>query len=623
MPIALHHFDTWQAGYGGATVHVYEAGTTTLASLYSDENLTIPVANPQTLASMTADGIDYGKWQAPLYVAVAVELQINSIDETGVVRPPLTTLNGADASEAVVRARDGTRWWPLADVTARVIWAEDFGEIGSSTATNTATLDAAIGAAAAQGGGQVWLPAGEIPFDQIELPLGVILAGQGRGATVLQSQIADKAVTLVGNRSGFRRLTLDGINLVAASVGIFAKAIEEVDFDDCEVKRFETGIHLKGGRRARWRDLYVEGCDKGVRLIGDNDAGGGADGDECRDNSWLGGRVSNCISLGVEIAYEDKPVINNRIDDVGFEDNTGTALKIMGARFTRLDGCWMSGNTINLDLRDDTPLNPAGAPENTTQGFLFANGSIRAGAVNIRDTALDTVFDRVTFDGAVAITLTALTSPIVAKDCVEGPEVSIAGLGTKWLRTRTIDEGASFGITTNATATKAWSVYLDPGQVVYAEAHVVGNQQNGSNTGEYHIAVSAKRAGATLAYDTQTANFTVGSILTGQTSGAKARIIGDSDSGSTGTLTLRDITGEFIDDEIITDALTGSATVNGALSSPTVSLLGSVTSLRTAREDVAGWDATFVANGPELELRVTGAASTTIEWTPNVRVTLS
>jgi hypothetical protein len=45
-----------------------------------------------------------------------------------------------------------------------------------------------------------------------------------------------------------------------------------------------------------------------------------------------------------------------------------------------------------------------------------------------------------------------------------------------------------------------------------------------------------------------------------------------------------------------------------------VALLGSVTALRAAREDVAGWAAAFVANGPEIELQVTGAASTTIDW---------
>jgi hypothetical protein len=69
----------------------------------------------------------------------------------------------------------------------------------------------------------------------------------------------------------------------------------------------------------------------------------------------------------------------------------------------------------------------------------------------------------------------------------------------------------------------------------------------------------------TLAYDTQTANFTAGRTLTGQTSGATAFIISDTDGGATGTLTLDNVRGKFQDDEIITDdsATPGSATVNG------------------------------------------------------------
>jgi len=69
----------------------------------------------------------------------------------------------------------------------------------------------------------------------------------------------------------------------------------------------------------------------------------------------------------------------------------------------------------------------------------------------------------------------------------------------------------------------------------------------------------------TLAYDDQTANFTAGRILTGQTSGATGFIISDTDGGTTGTLTLDNVVGVFLDDEIITDdnATAGSATVNG------------------------------------------------------------
>lgn len=68
-----------------------------------------------------------------------------------------------------------------------------------------------------------------------------------------------------------------------------------------------------------------------------------------------------------------------------------------------------------------------------------------------------------------------------------------------------------------------------------------------------------------LAYDAQTGDFTVGTILTGGTSGATALILADSDSGATGRLTITGITGTFQDNETITDTGSGSATSQGTV----------------------------------------------------------
>lgn len=71
----------------------------------------------------------------------------------------------------------------------------------------------------------------------------------------------------------------------------------------------------------------------------------------------------------------------------------------------------------------------------------------------------------------------------------------------------------------------------------------------------------------TLPYDGQTGNFTAGLVVTGGTSGATARIVSDVDGGTTGTLTLENISGIFQDNETITDTSTGSATVNRTFAS--------------------------------------------------------
>lgn len=65
-------------------------------------------------------------------------------------------------------------------------------------------------------------------------------------------------------------------------------------------------------------------------------------------------------------------------------------------------------------------------------------------------------------------------------------------------------------------------------------------------------------------YDAQSANYTVGLVVTGGTSGARGIILADADGGTTGTLTLAWTTPTvpFVDNETLTDTSTGSATTN-------------------------------------------------------------
>lgn len=618
-------FDTWQPGYGGSVVTVYVAGTTTLASVYTDEALTQAASNPITLSNREEDGISYGKWPhaGSLYTSQAVSLSIDSTDQTGTIRPPLVTLDGEDASKATVRAAGGSVDTELEDIVARVIYATDYGALvagGGSASSNNTTLTAALGAAAGNGGGIVVVPAGTYAFTKISIAGGVVLQGQGRGVTILQSQTAERCVTMSGDRAGLRAITVDGVNNTANSTGVYAKARKELLFDDVDVKRFATGIHFKGGRKLNARNLYLTNNTNGAKFYGDDDAGSGGDGDAFLYNEWSGGAVTQHSGIGIDLSYEDMPCWHNVIRDVGFEDNTGTALRVNGARWSRFEGCWWNGNTTNIEVLDDTDSSNEARESNTIEGLYFVGGEITGGAVTLRDTLLDVSFQDMSLSD-VDFTLTSPKYSVLLLNCSEDGQVTVAGTSsylTRWYRN---DHGQTTGLTTDATVTKAWARTLAPGEVVFAVARVIGNQRNGTSTGEYYIAVSAKRAGSTLAYDAQTANFTVGTIVTGAVSGATARIIADTDGGTTGTLTLRDIEGEFEDNETITDTAGGSATANGTLSSGSVSLLGSNTALRTAREDVSGWDAAFAANTPELELRVTGAASSTIEWTCDVSIT--
>ena len=615
MPaIRIAEFDTWRPGYGAATVTVYKAGTTTNASIFTDEALSVAATNPQTLETLTQNGVTGGKFTAPLFIGEAYELDIDSTDSTGVVRPPLTTLVAQKAERATVRRASGTTDPELEDIVARTIYAEDFGAIGATAATNNATLTAAIGVAAGLSGGRVIVPAGTIPITGLTLSAGVVLVGQGIDVTTITCTTGAEVITLSGDSAGLYNLTLDGVSNVASSVGVFGKSRDKVVFDDVLIKRFETGIYFKGGRYSNWKNLSIDTCGDGAKLHGDTNAGGGSDGDEFNGNWWDGGQVSNCTGTGIDLEYVDTFCSQNRFR-LGFKDNTGTAFKVVGARFTKLEACWWSGNTTNFSIEDDAPVDA----DNTVIGLHMLGGRMNGGSATLTGKCTNIIIEKMEIRD-VDFTLTLPDNPILVKDCTEDSDVTISGQGEKWMRWRSIDKGVVAGLTTDATITKAWAISLKPAQAVFLEAKVIGNRQNGENRAEYWVAVSAHREGATLDYDAQTANFTVGSILTGATSEATARIIADTDSGTTGTLTLRDIVGTFQNNETITDAGGGSATADGVISVPTTTLQGSVASIRTAREDVGAWDATFAANSPEVELQVTGAAGDTIEWLAEVKL---
>jgi hypothetical protein len=618
----LAEFDTWREGYAGALVTIYRAGTSTLADVFLNEELTNAAENPITLVTLTLDERSYGKWPAPLYTEQAVELNIDSIDSTGIIRPALTTLDGEDASDALVTPDGASEAHTLAEHLARVIYAVDYGEFirtgepGASSLTNNTTLETAIGAAGAQGGGVVMLPPGVYDIIEFILPPGVVLEGVDEEATFLQTTYAGPVIGLSGAGCGLRNLTLDGVSQEGNSVGVYAIAADDTVMDNVTIKRFETGNYRRGGERNVWNNLTVSDCIIGAKLHGDLNAGAGGGGEVWQGNRWDGGVVELCIDTGIELKREDAACIFNELNGLTFRDNTGSGLRIRGARSTVLENCLFAGNITNIDMEDETPVDE----DNTVIGFIMRGGQIAEGESLLEGTLSSVIFDSVEFIDC-EVTLTSPQNNVLALDCREDSNVIIGGSATHWTRASRLNyPAASFGLTTGNAPTKAWALTLRSGQQVLIESKIIGRQRNGANRAFYWLINDARRAPATLAYDTQTGNFTVGNILTGATSGATARIVADSDSGTTGTLSLVEISKAFLDNEIITDGATGSATANGTQTEGATSV-GTTTAVRTAVETDASWAADIVANGPEIEIRVTGATAQTIEWTVEAAVT--
>lgn len=79
-----------------------------------------------------------------------------------------------------------------------------------------------------------------------------------------------------------------------------------------------------------------------------------------------------------------------------------------------------------------------------------------------------------------------------------------------------------------------------------------------------------------LPFKNQTANFTVGQVVTGGTSGATGTIESQTDAGATGSLVLINESGTFVDGEALTDPLGGAAVVDLASN---INYINSITTL--------------------------------------------
>lgn len=616
-------FDTWREGYAGASVLVIRAGTTEHAPLYSDPTLSVPIDNPVVLLSYTdVNGSRYGKWPTAVYTYVPYRMTINETGVTGVERPPLYDITGVDLSRGLIASTRGAYTETLAEFADREIYAEAFGSLAASqgSASVTAVINSAIGAAASQGGGTVRLPAGNIIFTTLTLPEGVVLEGQGLSATTLISTTASAVITLSGDGAGLRNLTLDGVNVSTGSVGVYAVGLVGLVFHNVLIKRFADGLYLRGASYCQWFNLTLSSCVRGGQLRGDTDASASGNGGEVRGITWIGGGWNLCTTSGLTLTFIDDFVDGVTLDGVAVTDNLGESLLLNGVRNINVRNPQFTTAEAQtaLKLQDDTNL--ARVDDNTIDHITFEGGVYNGGILAFNGSCASVAFLRADLRGN-SFDLTVPTEIILLQDCIEDAEVTATGDLTKLLRSTSAADAEITGFTTDATATTAWSYALEPGAVALFQAEIVAQRQDGEDWGILWIAAGFQRPGSTLDFSGQTANFTAGSILTGATSGATARIITQTDAGTTGTLTLGDITGTFTLGEIIADADGGSATVAGSLTPQNVAIdgVGSTAVRASAASGGTTYPAEWDASGSTVRLRLTGMSGHLVQWTCRIR----
>lgn len=593
-------FDRWQELYGGAIVYIRVAGSTALADIYSDPGLTVPAANPQTLLTRTLGGVSYGKFLAPVYTADAFYCDIDSTDQTGIQRPSLYKLDGEDGDRILVTAQGGSQARALETHHAQVVYAEDYGAIGSSPTQNTRAINNAIGQAGARGGGIVMLPPRTVDILTLTIPTGVYLVGYSRDSSILRSTVAGEIVTLTGANCGLMDLTLDGVSAVADSVGLLSEQQDDILLRNVMIRRFETNLVMRGGARARFDRLSLANGTYGARLQGDTE--------ELRGLWWTGGVVSEHVTAGLWFEYVDQLVSHFTVAEVEFRDNLTDGLLLQGVRFCEFNDCRFDDNARTIKVVDDDQ--EAGF----CQGIAFQRAYVTDCEVYIDGLAIDVIFDRAQFAGSEFALQTTMGKHLILRDCSEDASVAITGDGTRLFRQKASSGGTLVGTTTSDTPVKGFAFNLEPGETAILVAKAVANGVDGEAHAAYVLTQAARRDTADLDFDGGTIAFVVGDLVVGGTSGASAYVTAKSGTTSAGTLSLRSIVGTFQNNEALQVSGITRAIVNGTINDPTVSLLGSAATIYSFESDTA-LACAFAASGDEAQVQVTGLAGKTFEWT--------
>jgi len=620
----IWQFDLWRAGYAGAIVEIFKAGTTTRADVYEDINLTEPADNPQVLLTQTINSETYGKFITSLYTADSYYIVIDGVEESGVQSPAIRSLASEDGSDMFVTSDKGGIERTAGQRAGDTIHVLDFGnflEIDGSTSENTETLTAALGVASAANGGEVILPAGTYKITTFNLPANVILRGQGRNATVLQSEEADLVCTVTGSNAGLAYLTLDGINLNPGSVGLYAIGRDEMSLTETTIKRFEIGVKAVGGSDHHYTNLFTENCGTCVELRGDNDASNTDEGAAFTDLTWRGGSVKESTTYGLYLRQIDADLDELTIADVLFEDNVGTAaLYIQGAEHIIFEDCTFTNNTIRHLLTADST-------NNDVENVQFVSCSFIGDEIKLAGSCRDFVFDRPILESDLSINLDSPENPIMFRDATEAVAVTSTGATEKLSRWQSIDAGVYEGQTTASVSTATvFKRILEPGEVVHMELFATAVQLNVAAFGTIKKTAAAYCPAATLDFDGQTSNFTLGNTLTGGTSGATGILQAQADGGATGTASLiRLVAGAttgnlFQNNEALTGSGGGAAVVDGSITYQNAVQIGPVQIDHYGQSAGATtWDIDVTTSGREVRVKVVGPTTGTIDWNVMVR----
>ena len=632
--VGIKEFDLWRPGYGGATVTVVRPGTVTPIPVYLNQDGTVRAENPQTLLTLEVDDLIYGRFKAPLYAGEDYSLVVSEGGGETITRRPLTTFDGEDAGGATLKVPNTNHARSLKSRASYHIHVLDYGDLSLSAAENSDLINTALGVAASAGGGIVQLPRAAFDIQKLNnIPSNVRLVGHGINATIMRANVAADIITLTGVRSGIEGFTLDGETLPDNSVGVRLgpriqqnedpPALAHCDIKDVLVRRFAKGIEASyGGAGTVITGGAVQENTVGIEL----DARDGQIGDLIFSELDVSLNVDAGIALH---SSQDHDVKDIHIRNSWIQDGPAL-LDIEGAKNVIVAASSFRGGNVagisgleNLSVRDVPDHS-----ESFVDGLLFQACAFDNMRQRFQGRCRNLRYDNSRFEGNVW-ELHDPDNNILLLNCDESASDAVESSGAANLvrKDSSISHVDVNGRTTDATATTAWSYTLKPGQVIFLECVAVGRQTNGTDVASYRAARGVYLAGATLTFDNGVADFEVGELISNKTRAGEARIIAKTGDTAAGTLTISELSGDFEDGDVIgtpnpAGDIPNNATVNGELSYPEKVVLQSAADSPYSQETASGWGGLdFVENGQSVDVQVTGAAGTNIEWTVGIKVT--
>lgn len=278
----------------------------------------------------------------------------------------------------------------------------DFGARGDGTTDDTASIQAAIDACDAAGGGVVYVPPGVYRVNGLTIaadpaPSGfpdrvcrVSIKGAGPGASVLKSNGSGTVLARSDNQFFRWWGTIEGLEIDGsdtAAVGIDIDLAARFQIADLHVHNCATGIRLKGANAGVLRHCFVDYCTTGV--LATTGTGGEPNAIELRDCGILW-----CTSWGLDWNRGTVVGLHNSV----FENNGTTGNASTGA--VRLSNMANNGErVVGSATRCYWERNRGGGD------LVLASGGGTGRSFSVTDS-LFSIFSSVT-DGDVGIDVTS------------------------------------------------------------------------------------------------------------------------------------------------------------------------------------------------------------------------